>query len=193
LFPGSRLSSYLPEPAIRPYLAVAAGLYVAAFLGGVYAPPSLRNGLADAFMAAAEPYTNQSGGVLFLLILANNLIATILILVLGVAFGIVPFFGVLSNGLVLGILWRHAAEIEGYGNAALEVFLHGVFEVPALLLTASYGLWIGMTAIRRARGRKVLPIEGQMKHALRKYVEIILPLLVLTAAIETVLVIKAVS
>lgn len=193
MFPGSRLSSYLPEPAIRPYLAVAAGLYVAAFLGGVYAPPSLRNGLADAFMAAAEPYTDQSGGVLFLFILANNLIATILMLVLGVAFGIVPLFGVLSNGLVLGVLWRHAAEIVGYGNAALEAFLHGVFEVPALLLAASYGLWIGMTAIRRARGRKVLPIEGQMKHALRKYVEIILPLLVLTAAIETVLVIKAVS
>ena len=88
LFPGSRLSSYLPEPAIRPYLAVAAGLYGAAFLGGVYAPPSLRNELADLFMAAAEPYINQSGGVLFLFILANNLIATILILVLGVAFGI---------------------------------------------------------------------------------------------------------
>ena len=193
MFPGSRLSSYLPEPAIRPYLAVAVGLYGAAFLGGVYAPPSLRKELADVFMAAAEPYINQSGGVLFLFILANNLIATILILVLGVAFGIVPFFGVLSNGLVFGVLWRHAADVVGYGNAALEVFLHGVFEVPALLLAASYGLWIGMTAIRRAQGRKVLPIEGQMKHALRKYVEIILPLLVLAAAIETVLVIKAVS
>jgi stage II sporulation protein M len=116
LFPGSRLSSYLPEPAIRPYLAVAAGLYVAAFLGGVYAPPSLRKELVDVFMAATEPYINQSGGVLFLFILANNLIASILMLVLGVVFGIVPFIGILSNGLVLGVLWRHSAEAVARGS-----------------------------------------------------------------------------
>lgn len=166
-------------------------LFLAAFLMGVFAPPALKKMLTDAFSAATEPYGSQSGGVVFLFILVNNLLATILMLLLGVAFGILTMFGIVSNGLVLGVLWVQAAGITGYWEAVLEVLPHGVFEIPAMLLAAAYGLRLGMAALERIRGRKVLPISGQLKYALRRYVEIVLPLLVIAAAIETMLVIHA--
>ncbi len=181
----------MPEPAIRPYLFFAAALFVAAFLTGVFAPPALKRGLVDAFQAATEPYASQSGGVVFLFVLVNNLTATILMLLLGVAFGIPTMFGVVSNGLVLGVLWIQAAGISGYGRAVLAVLPHGVFEIPAMLLAAAYGLWLGMAVLQRARGRNVLPVKGRVTYALRKYAEMVLPLLVIAAAIETALAIAA--
>jgi len=182
-------TSLLPEPAVRPYLIILTALFVVAFLAGMLAPPSIRGGLVDVFEMATEPYTNQSGGVLFLLILLNNIIATILIVSLGVVFGILPVIGVVSNGFLLGVLWRQGAEISGYGQAALRVLPHGLFEIPALLLASAYGLWIGMAAIQRARDRRDHDIRGMIKHALQRYAAIVIPLLVIAAAIETTLVV----
>jgi stage II sporulation protein M len=189
LFSKSRLASFLPEPDIRPALFFLAAFFVVAFLAGMLAPPSVRQGLTDAFRIATEPYTDQSGGVVFLFILLNNVIATILMLLLGMVFGVLPVVGVVSNGLLLGVLWRQAAKIAGYGQAALSILPHGIFEIPALLLAASYGLWLGMAAIQRARGLRDRDIRGQVKHALRRDAEIILPLLVIAAVIETALVV----
>ena len=175
----SRLASFLPEPTIRPYLIILTTLFVVAFLAGMLAPPSVRGGLTDAFILATEPYWNQSGGAVFLFILANNLIATSLTLLLGVAFGILPIVAVGFNGFLVGALCREGASVVGYVQTALHVLPHGIFEIPALLLAASYGLWGGMTAPQRARGRKDRDIRGQLKHALRSFVAIILPLLVI--------------
>jgi len=80
--------------------------------------------------------------------------------------------------------------VVGYVKTALNVLPHGVFEIPALLLAASYGLWIGMAALQRARGRRDPDIRGQMKQALRRYAAIIIPLLVIAAVIETALVVR---
>lgn len=187
LFSRSRLSSFLPEPAIRPYLYFSIALYVVAFLAGMIAPPSIRKGLTEAFLEATEPFYIQSGGNVFLLILVNNLIATILVLLLGVVFGILPVAAVGFNGFLLGVLVRQGGIVAGYGQVALKVLPHGVFEVPALLLAAAYGVWIGMTAIRWVQGRKVLPIKGQVKHALLRYAAVVVPLLVIAAVIETAL------
>ena len=186
----SRLSSFLPEPAIRPYVFFLSAFFVVAFVAGMLAPPSIRRGLTDAFMLATEPYWNQAGGAVFLFVLANNLIATSLTLLLGVAFGILPVVAVGFNGFLVGALCREGARVVGYVQTALNVLPHGVFEIPALLLAASYGLWIGMAALQRARGRRDPDIRGQMKQALRRYAAIIIPLLVIAAVIETALVVR---
>lgn len=182
-----RLSSFLPEPAVRPYFFILSVLFALAFLAGMLAPPSIRGGLTEAFRLATEIYRNQTGGNVFLFILLNNLIATILMLLLGVAFGIISVFATGFNGFLLGVLCREASRIAGSGQAALSILPHGIFEVPALLLAAAYGLWLGVAVLQRARGRKDRDIGGQLKHALRKYATVVVPLLVIAAAIETAL------
>lgn len=188
--PQSRLASFLPESAIRPHLFFLAALFVVAFVAGALAPSWVRGGLVGAFRIATEPYTTQSGGGIFLFILLNNLIATWLMLLLGVAFGILPIVAVGFNGFLLGALGREGVRVVGYAQTALHVLPHGVFEIPALLLAASYGLWIGMASLKRVRGRGGHDISGQLKHALRSYAAVVVPLLVIAAAIETALAVR---
>ena len=78
--------------------------------------------------------------MLFFTLLLHNVMATIFVLVSGVIVGIIPTFAIGSNGFVLGVVYRQVAEVDGYSKDALKVLPHGVFELPALLIAASYVL-----------------------------------------------------
>jgi len=67
---------------------------------------------------------------------------------------------------------------------------YGVFEIPALLIAASYGLWLGVMVVRRMRGREGTPLKIHMEHAFRRYFAVVFPLLVVAATIETALILS---
>ncbi len=109
-------------------------------------------------------------------------------LVSGVIVGIIPTFVIGSNGFGLGVLYRQAVEVSGYSKAALTILPYGVFEIPALLIATSYGLWLGVMVVRRIRGKDSTLIRVRMEHAFRQYFAVVFPLLVVAAAIETALI-----
>ncbi len=88
------------------------------------------------------------------------------------------------------MVYRQTAEVMGYSKAALKVLPHGVFELPAPLIAASYGLWLGVTAVRRMRGKESTPLGIHIEHAFRRYLAVVFPLLVIAAGIETALILK---
>jgi stage II sporulation protein M len=114
------------------------------------------------------------------------------ILFSGVLIGIIPIFSMGSNGFVLGVVYRQTAGIMGYSKAVLKVLPHGVFELPALLIAASYGLWLGVTVVRRMRGKESTLLRFHIEHAFRGYFTIVFPLLIVAAGIETALIVKLV-
>ncbi len=63
-----------------------------------------------------------------------------------------------------------------------------VFEIPALLIAASYGLWLGVMGFRRMRGKEDTPLKFHIGYASRQYLAVVFPLLVIAAAIETALI-----
>jgi len=182
----------IPQPtpgrALKSYLLVLTLIFSAAFLGGTLAPPSVRKEATEAFQSVADSYAALSGGMLFFTLFLHNLTASILILVSGVLVGIIPILSMASNGFFLGVLYRQAVEMAGYQKAALKVLPHGIFEIPALLFAASYGLWLGVTAVRRMRGKESTLLRFHIEHAFRRYFAVAFPLLVVAAAIETALI-----
>ena len=74
--------------------------------------------------------------------------------------------------------------------AALKVLPHGLFELPAILIAASYGLWLGVMAVRRMRGKESTLLRFHIEHAFRRYFAIVFPLLIVAAAIETALILS---
>jgi stage II sporulation protein M len=102
--------------------------------------------------------------------------------------GIIPTFAIGANGFVLGVVYRQTAEVMGYSKAALKVLPHGVFELPALLIAASYGLWLGVMVVRRMRGKESTLLRFNIEHAIRRYFTIVFSLLIVAAAIETALI-----
>ena len=180
----------MSDRPVVPYILVLSALFAGAFLGGMFAPPSVRQQVTDALQVVGEQYRDLAGGTLFFYILLHNVTASLLLLASGLLYGIVPVLAVGSNGFVLGVLYNQEAAAVGYSKAAMKVVPHGIFEIPALLITASYGLWLGILAIRRIRGKEGAALRSPVNHAFERYFAVVFPLLVMAAAIETFLILR---
>jgi len=176
------------DRTIKPYLLILAMVFAASFLAGTFVPSPIRRQMTEMFQAMAGDYRELSGGMLFFNILTQNVMATLFVVISGGIAGIIPTFAVGSNGFALGVIYRQASEVSGYSKAALTVLPYGVFEIPALLVAASYGLWLGVMVVRRMRGKESPPLKNHMEHAFRRYFAVVFPLLVVAAAIETALI-----
>jgi stage II sporulation protein M len=176
------------DRTIKPYILILALIFAVSFLAGTIAPSSIRQQMNEVFQGVVGNYRELAGGMLFFNILVQNVMATIFVIISGVIFGIVPTFAISSNGFGLGVLYRQASDVSGYSKAALKVLPYGVFEIPALLIAASYGLWLGVMAVRRMRGRESTPLGSNIEHAFRRYFALVFPLLIVAAAIETSLI-----
>ena len=176
------------DRTIRTCILVLTLVFAASFLTGTMAPASIRLQMNEMFQVVVGSYQGLAGGMLFFNILAQNVMATIFVLISGVIVGIIPTFVIGSNGFGLGVLYRQAVEVSGYSKAALTILPYGVFEIPALLIATSYGLWIGVMVVRRIRGKDSTLIRVRMEHAFRQYFAVVFPLLVVAAAIETALI-----
>lgn len=176
----------MQERTIARHAVFLTVLFFAAGIAGALAPQAFRSELVETFLALVGPALDLAGGELFLMILLNNTVGALLVLLFGLLFGILPVLSVLGNGLLLGVLCRHAAGIAGYGRAALDVIPHGIFEIPALLVAASYGMWLGEAFLRKIRRQEQEPMAQKVAHAVRRYFTIAFPLFVIAAAIETV-------
>ena len=176
------------ERTIRPYILVLTLIFAASFLAGTMAPSAITRQMTEVFQAVVGNYRGLAGGMLFFNILVQNVMATIFVILSGAIVGIIPTFAVSSNGFGLGVLYRQAFEASGYSKAVLKLLPYGVFEIPALLIAASYGLWLGVTVVRRMRGRESAPLRPRIEHAFRRYFAVVFPLLIVAAAIETTLI-----
>lgn len=78
----------------------------------------------------------------------------------------------------------------GYVKAAKMVLPQGVLEIPAAILSAGYGLWLGVTFARRIRRRDMAGFGDQVIHGLRMFFRVAFPLFILAALIETFLIIS---
>ncbi len=178
------------DRTIKPYLLILTLIFAACFLAGTFVPLPLRRKMMEMFQKMAGDYRELSGGMLFFNILVQNMMATIFVVIFGVIVGIIPTFAVGSNAFGLGVLYRQASDLSGYSKAVLTILPYGVFEIPALLIAASYGLWLGVMVVRRMRGKEGTPLKTHMAHAFRRYFAVVFPLLVVAAAIETTLILR---
>lgn len=86
----------------------------------------------------------------FLFIFANNAIKSVAIMLLGALLGVIPFFFLLMNGLILGFVVAYAGS---GGTNVLEMIVrgllpHGIIEIPAILLAAGFGMQFGYLALK---------------------------------------------
>jgi uncharacterized membrane protein SpoIIM required for sporulation len=65
---------------------------------------------------------------------------------------------------------------------------HSMLEMPAVILAAAYGLWLGVTFTNRIRQRNLVGFGYQVRHAIRMFFKIAFPLFILAAFIETFLI-----
>jgi stage II sporulation protein M len=142
---------------LKPYIRIAGLLLLGGVLCGVALTlllPSLIESFFTLIFASlgdlAETIFNEQGGLQGTVTLFwHNFRAAIGMAVMGFAFGLYPLLGITLNGFIVGIVLA-LSLMEGQ----LLVFLvgilpHGVFELPALVIAAGAGLYLGWGPLRK--------------------------------------------
>jgi stage II sporulation protein M len=118
------------------------------------------------------------------LIFLNNLWASFIMIVLGIFFGLLPIFSLILNGYLIGFVANEAVSQEGV-LILWRLLPHGVFEIPAILISMALGIKIGFELFKK-NPEKNLKINFQ--ESIKIFFSIILPLLTIAAVIEGTLV-----
>jgi stage II sporulation protein M len=178
----------MPGRNIIRYVVSLSALFVAAFLTGFLAPIPGKMALLGELKDSLEPYLTLSPWKMFFVLLLNNSAKSFAVLLSGILFGLVPLIAVATNRYILGVAYLFASGEVGYVQAAKTVLPHGVLEIPAVIFSAAYGLWLGITFAKRIRWRNLVGFGGQVIHGIRMFFKFAFPLFILAALIETYLI-----
>lgn len=121
-------------------------------------------------------------------IFINNLKSSFFAIFCGVLFGIVPFAVSVANGYVLGFVASKTIASEGT-LVLWRLLPHGIFELPAVLISIGMGLRLGMFLFAYKEKDKLREFGKWLTDSLRVFIFIVIPLLALAAIIEGSLII----
>lgn len=165
-----------------------AGIVVLSFIGSLLFPTQA-DGIVEQFaqMLQQSGMASDDGNVVFSALLLNNLSA----MVMATVYGLLPFIrlpalalGVNSAtlGLFAGYYVHQGIPLWKYLTGILP---HGIFEIPALILSAALGLYLCRTVSDALLGKQT----GSVGAAVRQCGQILLwwalPLIAAAAVIET--------
>ncbi|GMQ95206.1 MAG: stage II sporulation protein M [Patescibacteria group bacterium] len=171
---------------IRLYLEVLTLLLIISATFGFVAaelyPQAAREGVTQAVSELG--FLEEFGPVgIFLIILFNNAIKTLAMMFLGILFGVFPVLFILLNGYAIGVV----ASVVAAQTSALSIIAgtlpHGIFEIPAMIFAAGYGVWLGEVFYKKLKHKGT--VKPHVRAALSAYWRVVFPLLVLAAFIES--------
>lgn len=81
------------------------------------------------------------------IIFINNAVKCVMVVFLGIFFGLYPLFFISVNGLIIGYVLKVAAsgqvELSLFDTIVKGLLPHGILEIPAIILAAAYGMRLG--------------------------------------------------
>jgi stage II sporulation protein M len=114
----------------------------------------------------------------------NNLQTGFLGFILGFIFGIFPFLATAVNGFVVGFVANQGVQSEGV-FILWRLLPHGIFELPAIFISFGLGIKLGTFIFKK---RKFEAFKKFFLESIRVFISIIIPLLILAAIIEGLLI-----
>jgi stage II sporulation protein M len=166
------------------------GLVAAVFFGTcIYgytlsvADPETGNASAASFRQVAEELDSAESGTLFWQIFLNNLKVCLILFMGGVTFGVVPVLILLQNGYIIGSIAEVMLRYHDVPVFAASLVPHGIFEIPALLMSAALGLQLSSALLLDGLGYSNAGNSGTWYGT--RFLLIVVPLLFVAAAVET--------
>lgn len=114
----------------------------------------------------------------------NNLRSALYGMLLGIFFGIYPLINSIINGSVIGYVFNKVYGITGISEF-WRILPHGIFELPAIFISLGLGTRIGMFWFSKNMKKDFVFIA---RNALKAFFLIVVPLLVIAAIIEGILI-----
>ena len=178
---------YLKES--RNFVLFALCLFFFSTLFGLLVPVFL----SDTIRKIMEDIVSRTDGMNFLqlafFILQNNITASLLGLVTGAIFGVMPLVYLFFNGYVLGVVMGKAIPLVGVGVFS-RILPHGIFEIPAVAISLGLGIRLGTSIFFKKKGKKgkkrvVKGFLYNLQNSAKTFFLVVLPLLIIAALIES--------
>jgi len=172
--------------SLLPYILISGLFFLAGIIAGYYFVklfPSDSEKLLSFFKQTYEPILGMSKISQILFIFLKNGFTSLLMIISGILFGIIPLASLISNGEMLGMIF--GSNIQEYSIFYLlsGILPHGIIEIPCFLLTSAIGLKIG-----RVFYKKIFKKGGNLKEefnlGLTFFLKIIIIFLFLAAVLE---------
>lgn len=186
---GKRLVRYTEEgweylKESRNYVYWAAALFfISIFLGFVFA--EYLNPFYSLIMKSMIESTSNLGDVqLGAFIFFSNFKSAFLALFLGIMAGIFSIFNIILNGSLIGYVLRILWDESGAAHF-WRLLPHGIFELPALFISWGLGIKIGMFVFSK---NELGELKRRFEESLKTFFFIVVPLLIIAAVIEAVLI-----
>jgi len=162
---------------IRKYVFAGIAVFFLGIAAGTLFPARFIQ-VMESFRDFVQSFRGRSTAALILMIFLKNSSSALLSVLVGALFGIVPLFAAAVNGVLIGVVFS-----SGVGKSIPETILllvpHGIFELPAIFISWGSGIWLGNWWMGKGPS-----FRERLRKALRIFFVIVLPLLVIAAAIE---------
>lgn len=119
---------------------------------------------------------------MFLLIFLNNAYYTLIVIYLGIMFGVLPLFLLLTNGMALGYIFATRIPDQAVAFFFRGILPHGIIEIPIIIIASAFGLKFGLLV---AKGLLTFlsPARRSMNRVeIKKFIRLTIPLIVILAA-----------
>jgi stage II sporulation protein M len=138
--------------------------------------------LADIAEKTEQQSSLYTAGVIFL----NNLTACAVMVLFGFLLAVPTVLALFSNGMVIGVLFE---QIGGETASLWEMIVfgllpHGIFELPAVVISAAFGIKLGTVLLRPLSGKTRLQSFGFVWMETVKAAGVVVALLLAAALIE---------
>ncbi|MFA5992591.1 MAG: stage II sporulation protein M [Candidatus Pacearchaeota archaeon] len=159
-------------------------LLIFGFIGFVFQPPALVEMLKKIIQELLDKANNLNFIEMFWFIFRNNVGVAVMSIVFGIVFAIFPILTIISNGYMLGFVANKAIESGGI-FVIWKLFPHGIFELPAIIISLAFGIKLGLFLFSKNPKKSLV---SHLMNAARVFFFIIVPLLLIAALIETSLI-----
>ncbi|OPY25995.1 MAG: hypothetical protein A4E28_02791 [Methanocella sp. PtaU1.Bin125] len=127
--------------------------------------------------------SDSSFGLMINLFVHNAAICLVMVL-LGLALGLISLLIVFDNGLMIGLVGGAVAGKAGLVFTLAAILPHGVIELPMLVLSAAIGVHLGYCVLM-ALFRKPISMLDELKNGLLVFAVWVVPLLLVAAFVES--------
>jgi stage II sporulation protein M len=169
---------------MKHYVIAAALVFVLGVILG-YTDPSAFDKLIHAQMdqlkgmANAIKQSDHQQWYLFSRIILNNLLACGMAILLGLFFGIIPLYFLVSNGLLIGYLAANRTDGVTIFYFLKGILPHGIIEVPTFILACALGLRLGFLMLESIGSLFNLGRREKFQVKFRAFIKLLVPMLIL--------------
>ncbi|GIP41458.1 hypothetical protein J31TS4_47380 [Paenibacillus sp. J31TS4] len=137
---------------MKHYFVASALVFLAGAMLGYLNPDGFEAIMRDKMDQLKEVIAPMLGGQtqhwkLVGFIFLNNTLLSILMIYLGAAFGLLPLYFLMSNGLMLGYLASANTNAAQWISFLKAIVPHGIIEIPTVIAASAFGLRFGFLTL----------------------------------------------